>query len=39
MVQKNRLLEEVSKMVRDKKIEGIRDIRDESDQTEMRVVF
>ena len=39
MVQKNRLLEDVSKMVRDKKIEGIRDIRDESDQTEMRVVF
>ena len=39
MVQKNRLLEDVSKMVRDKKIEGIRDIRDESDQTGMRVVF
>ena len=39
LVQKNRLLEDVSKMVRDKKIEGIRDIRDESDQTEMRVVF
>jgi len=32
MVQKNRLLEEVSKLVRDKKVEGIRDIRDESDQ-------
>ena len=39
LVQKNRLLEDVSKMVRDKRIEGIRDIRDESDQTEMRVVF
>jgi len=39
MVQKNRLLEEVSKLVRDKKIEGIRDIRDESDQKGMRVVF
>ena len=39
MVQKNRLLEEVSKMVRDKKIAGIRDIRDESDQKGMRVVF
>ena len=39
LVQKNRLLEDVSKMVRDKKIEGIRDIRDESDQKGMRVVF
>ena len=39
MVQKNRLLEEVSKLVRDKKVEGIRDIRDESDQKGMRVVF
>jgi len=39
LVQKNRLLEEVSKMVRDKKIEGIRDIRDESDQKGMRVVL
>ena len=39
LVQKNRLLEDVSKMIRDKKIEGIRDIRDESDQKGMRVVF
>ena len=39
MVQKNRLLEEVSKLVRDKKVEVIRDIRDESDQKGMRVVF
>ena len=39
LVQKNRLLEDVSKMVRNKKIEGIRDIRDESDQKGMRVVF
>ncbi len=39
LVQKNRLLEDVSKMVRDKKIQGIRDIRDESDQKGMRVVF
>ena len=39
MVQKNRLLEEISKMVRDKKVEGIRDIRDESDQKGMRVVL
>ena len=39
MVQKNRLLEDISKMLRDKKIEGIRDIRDESDQKGMRVVF
>jgi DNA gyrase subunit A len=39
LVQKNRLLEDISKMVRDKKIAGIRDIRDESDQKGMRVVF
>jgi len=39
MVQKNRLLEDISKMIRDKKIEGIRDLRDESDQKGMRVVF
>jgi len=39
LVQKNRLLEDISKMIRDKKIEGIRDIRDESDQKGMRVVF
>ncbi|SVD19167.1 uncharacterized protein METZ01_LOCUS372021, partial [marine metagenome] len=39
LVQKNRLLEDVSKLVRDKRVEGIRDIRDESDQKGMRVVF
>ena len=39
MVQKNRLLKDISKMIRDKKIEGIRDLRDESDQKGMRVVF
>ncbi len=39
LVQKNKLLEDVSKMIRDKKIEGVRDIRDESDQNGMRVVF
>ena len=39
LIQKNRLLEDISKMIRDKKIEGIRDIRDESDQKGMRVVF
>jgi len=39
LIQKNRLLEDISKMLRDKKIEGIRDIRDESDQNGMRVVF
>ena len=39
LIQKNRLLEDISKMIRDKRIEGIRDIRDESDQKGMRVVF
>ena len=39
LIQKNRLLEDISKMIRNKKIEGIRDIRDESDQKGMRVVF
>ena len=37
-LQKNRLLEEISKLVRDKKVEGIRDLRDESDRRGMRVV-
>ncbi|MCS5525262.1 MAG: DNA gyrase subunit A, partial [Candidatus Poseidoniia archaeon] len=37
-LQKNRLLEEISKLVRDKKVAGIRDLRDESDRHGMRVV-
>ena len=36
-VNKGRLLEAMSKLVRDKKIEGIRDIRDESDRDGMRI--
>ena len=39
MVQKNRLLEEVSKMVRERRIEGIRDIRDESNREGIRVAI
>lgn len=39
MVNKGKLLEEIADMVRDKKIEGISDIRDESDRKGMRIVF
>ena len=39
MVNKARWIETTAEMVRDKKIEGISDIRDESDRTGMRVVF
>lgn len=38
-VNKARLIENVADMVREKKIEGISDIRDESDRAGMRVVF
>ncbi|MBI1390281.1 MAG: DNA gyrase subunit A [bacterium] len=38
MVNKARLVEEVADLVRNKKIEGISDIRDESDREGMRVV-
>jgi DNA gyrase subunit A len=38
-VQKAKLLEDIAGMVREKKIEGISDIRDESDRKGMRVVF
>ena len=38
-VNKSVLNERIAELVRDKKIEGIRDIRDESDQKGMRVVF
>lgn len=38
-VNKARLVEKIAHLVRDKKIEGISDIRDESDRTGMRVVI
>jgi DNA gyrase subunit A len=39
MVNKSRWIEATADMVRDKKLEGISDIRDESDRTGIRVVF
>ncbi len=39
MVNKARLLEQISESVRDKRIEGISDLRDESDRDGMRVVI
>lgn len=38
-VNKSKLIENIAEMIRDKKIEGISDIRDESDRTGMRIVF
>ena len=38
-VNKSRLLEKIAALVRDKTIEGIADIRDESDRTGMRIVI
>jgi len=38
-VNKSKLIESIADMIRDKRIEGISDIRDESDRTGMRVVF
>lgn len=38
-VNKAKLIEDVAHLVRDKKIEGISDLRDESDRNGMRVVF
>ena len=38
-VNKNSLIERVAEMVREKKIEGLYDIRDESDRDGMRIVF
>jgi len=37
-VNKSRLIENMANLVRHKKVEGIRDIRDESDRTGMRIV-
>ena len=38
-VNKSSLVEQFAKLVQEKKIEGIRDIRDESDKDGMRIVF
>lgn len=38
-VNKSKLIETVAQLVRDKKIEGISDLRDESDRSGMRIVF
>ena len=37
-VNKSRLIEKIAELVREKKLEGISDIRDESDRTGMRIV-
>lgn len=39
MVNKSRLIERIAELVRDKRIEGISDIRDESDRDGMRIVI
>ncbi|WAM31582.1 DNA gyrase subunit A [Caldicellulosiruptor naganoensis] len=39
MVNKARLIEKIAELVRDKKIEGISDIRDESDKEGLRIVI
>jgi DNA gyrase subunit A len=39
MVNKAKLIEKVAELVRDKRIEGISDLRDESDRTGMRIVI
>ena len=39
MVNKARLIEKIAELVRDKKIEGIREIRDESDKDGVRIVI
>jgi len=38
-VNKSKLIESIADQIREKKIEGISDIRDESDRTGMRIVF
>lgn len=38
-VNKARLVEKIAELVRDKKIEGITDLRDESDRTGMRIII
>lgn len=39
MVNKSRLVEKIAELVREKKVEGITDLRDESDRTGMRIVI
>jgi DNA gyrase subunit A len=39
MVNKSRLIETIAELVRDKKIEGVSDLRDESDRDGMRIVI
>lgn len=39
MVNKSRLIEKIADLVRDKKIEGISDLRDESDRSGIRIVI
>ncbi|MDD5606785.1 MAG: DNA gyrase subunit A [Candidatus Pacebacteria bacterium] len=39
LVSKSTLVEQFAKLVRDKKVQGIKDIRDESDKEGMRIVF
>lgn len=39
MVNKAKLIEKIADLVRDKKVDGITDIRDESDRTGMRIVI
>jgi DNA gyrase subunit A len=39
MVNKAKLIEKIAELVRDKRIEGISDLRDESDRTGMRIVI
>ena len=38
-VNKARLIEKIAELVRDKRIEGITDLRDESDRNGMRIVY
>lgn len=39
MVNKARLIEKIAQLVRDKRVDGITDLRDESDKTGMRIVI
>jgi DNA gyrase/topoisomerase IV subunit A len=38
MVNKKRLIEQIAELVNDKKIDGVGDLRDESDRDGMRIV-
>ncbi|HBG08899.1 MAG TPA: hypothetical protein DDX25_02590, partial [Firmicutes bacterium] len=38
-VNKARLIEKIAELVRDKRVDGITDLRDESDKTGMRIVI